>query len=225
MSDVGRTRVLELQTRYGLKNAVGDNRRNAITLSRVAMAFPWLACIYSLHSENPVVTDATMQQYIPVYPRAMLHPAFAAQIPRSLPAPNIEIIMGSFLLCQCIFASIVTKRPGQPAKRPSECETYTRQFANVAMSKAYVPDADRVDRMVEFHIIDQNGMLNAAVVAANNRFLTDRGDGPPPVAVMQQVILPGGGGPPPPPAGGANPYLQSPRLQLPLGQGRTPQNQ
>jgi hypothetical protein len=63
---------VELQTRYGLKNAVGDNRRNAITLSRVAMAFPWLACIYSLHSENPVVTNATMQQYIPVYPRAML---------------------------------------------------------------------------------------------------------------------------------------------------------
>lgn len=148
------------------------------------------------------MTDATMQQYIPVYPRAMLHPAFAALIPRSLPAPNIEIIMGAFLLCQCRFASIVTKRPGQPAKRPSECETYTRKFANVAMSKAYVPDADRVDRMVEFHIIDQNGMLNAAVVAANNRFLTDRGDGPPPVAVMQQVILPGGGGPPPPPAGG-----------------------
>lgn len=210
MSDQGRTRVTELQTRYGLKNSVGDDRRNAITLSRVAMAFPWLPCGYSQESENPVVTDDYMQQYVPGYPRQILHPAFSAMIPRTLPAASIEVLLGAFLLYQCKFASIVTKKPGQAAKRPSECETFTRQFAVVSMSKAYIPDQERAQRLINYGIMNAAGLLNNAVIQANNRYLMDRGDGPLPIKnpLPAQNPAQGGGGPLPP--GGGNPSQPPP---------------
>jgi hypothetical protein len=110
MSDTGRTRVAELKARYQLENSVGRNKKDSINLSRVAMTFPWIACEYARFAENPVVPAVIMDQYIPGYPRPMLHPAFSAIIPRSLGQREFEVILSAYLLCQCRFASIVGKK-------------------------------------------------------------------------------------------------------------------
>ena len=147
--------------------------------------------------------------------------------------------MAAFLLCQCRFAAIVDKKANQPLKRPSECETFTRQFAMISANKDYVPDADRLVLCRRWGIIEQ-GISTVPVVTAANRFVLDRGDGPPPAEVLvppppqaqggqqqgQQVaVVPQaqqGGRPPTPPVG--NQQVQQPQNQQAQGQ-QQPQHQ
>ena len=79
---------------------------------------------------------------------------------------------------------LLEKKPNQPAKRPSACESFTRQFALISANKDYIPDIERVNLCVRWGII-VNGALSNEVVAASNRFLLDRGDGPPPAGQGQ----------------------------------------
>lgn len=80
-----------------------------------------------------------MRQYVHNYPAHMLHPSFAAVVDPTLPAGVVDNILFAFHLAQLKFAEVMNRRGNQPAQMPSQYDAQVRQFAQVSMNKAYIP--------------------------------------------------------------------------------------
>lgn len=180
MSEEGKQKLQGLINKYHLVPSVGNNKAKAMTLSRIALCFPWVSCAYAAISESPVVPLSVMKQYVDNYPGFMLHPSFASCVPTDLDQVTTDTIFSAFALCQVRFAEIINRSAKRGLKKPSDYHEQVTSFARVSFHKAYIPNDIRDQLMKLWKIYDENRMVSAAVIVAADRYSRDRGDGPPP---------------------------------------------
>ena len=153
--------IRDLKKDYALVDKPGKSL-NALTLSRVALAFPHLACEYSAMAFSRTVPASSL----PVdFPLQMTHSAFANLIPVS--NNNIMMELSQMLLYyQVRFSMVVDKK----AKRGTyeECKEKCLKYIEAGYNSTYVDEEKRVELLVGWGILITASKMSPNTIKVSN---------------------------------------------------------
>ena len=136
-SDEAAKVIKEMKDHYSLVDKPGKNL-NALTLSRVALAFPHLACEYSSIATSRTVPVSSLP---PGFPLHMTHSAFANLIPTG----NYDImndLSNILLYYQIKFSMVVDKKAKKGTNE--ECREKCLKYIEAGYNSSYVDYVDYV---------------------------------------------------------------------------------
>lgn len=153
VTESGKEQILKLQKKYSIMSQLNRRARfNCITLSRVALVFPWLSCEYMADSQNAVVKVSQMQSKYHDYPSHMCHPSFASMIPNddsiSTEIKEILIILHSYH--QMEFSAVISSNNKSVNKILA---SDVIRFICAGQRNNFIPSAFRVKKLKEWRII------------------------------------------------------------------------
>lgn len=153
-----------------LPKEAGEKKANAITLSRICMAFPTLTCSYYPQVTSPTVSWIMLDKMLAAgvkYNRHMAHAAFASLIPKTV--EDWYKIMGAHMLHQVMFAFVVNRGLKQTKK---EAFLSCLNYSKASLESTWVQNDRRVAKMKEFKVIDENLKLTPEVLTIYAAFLS-----------------------------------------------------
>jgi len=165
MNQNGSNTVQLLVTKYRLVSNARGAGPTAITLPRVALTFPWLACSYMIRALSPAVPFEQINRLSPM-PRVMTNQAFASLIPRNLVEAQIMNLRDCHLLYMLEFH--YTINPGETRPIDEVKEDLYRYF-NISYTSNYLTDAQRRAYLDAWNLVNAEGkatdeIADAAVV-------------------------------------------------------------
>lgn len=140
------TIITELKNTYNLVSKA-DKDVNAITLSRVALAFPHLACEYANIATSRAVLKSSLTDDYPLY---MTHPAFANMIPvndKTIKETLVEI----HLLYQVMLTHVINKNLGNMTL--DQIREQATTFIKYGYSSSYPEESVRVKYLIKWNIL------------------------------------------------------------------------
>lgn len=155
-TDDGAQVITELKNHYGLLDRPNNNV-NTITLSRVALAFPFVACEYAAQALSRTVPKSSLP---PNFPLHMTHSAFANLIP--IENDSIMDKLSTILLYyQVLFSKVIDK----DAKKKSNKQIIDKAqpFIEAGMNSQYISHTRRVEYLIKWGILVDGNSLNIKV--------------------------------------------------------------
>jgi len=134
---------------YRLMSKAGNNR-NAITLSRVCMAFPKESCSYMEFCRNPIVSKETMTSICSKYPTQMMTRAFASLIPYGYAVT--QTLKNAYMVHQFVFNSIINRTKYNEASKKQFIDDLIR-FMEADVNRQFIPTEERLDTLIAWKMI------------------------------------------------------------------------
>lgn len=149
--------IKNLQARYKLVNRCKNNP-SAVTLSRVVLSFPLVACGYLF--EFPNMSTFVYSEKLPVdYPAVMKTFAFAHMIPNY--KSYTQTIINAFTLHQLEYKKVFSKKSTTHKELVSDVERHV----NSGVNSDFIPNKEREEYMIKWQII-KDGSVSQAVLNA-----------------------------------------------------------
>ena len=151
--------IYQLKDAYKIVDTAGHSL-SAITLSRVALAFPHLACEYSVRAINRTVPINSLPEG---YPLQMTHSAFAGLIPTK----NVNVknnLVQILLYYQVQFSLVVDKEAKKKTYR--EIKEKTVKYVEAGCSSHYIPQDQRIDYLVSWKILSDKDTLTPNTIVS-----------------------------------------------------------
>jgi len=146
MSSQGSESVIAIRNHYNIKNRVGSDKK-ALTLSRIILTFPWMAC--------QVVKDKMVSQvnmsHLGNFPYVMMTPAFASMIPIFSDQQNLTEILAEL---HCCYQTELSKLIGKvESKNKQEMFSDSLKYVTLGVRGSKVPNNNRIEKLIEWDII------------------------------------------------------------------------
>ena len=145
-TDTVKRTINQLKDTYQIVDTAGHSL-SAVTLSRVALAFPHLACEYSVRAINRTVPVHSLPEN---YPLEMTHSAFAGLIPTK----NVNVknnLVQILLYYQVQFSLVVDKEAKKKTYR--EIKEKTVKYVEAGCNSQYIPQEQRIEYLVRWGIL------------------------------------------------------------------------
>ena len=155
------TKMIEdLKKTYSIVDTAGKCM-NTLTLSRVALAFPHLACEYSAIAFSRTVPTSSLPANFPLH---MTHSAFANLIPIS--NRNVLAELSQMLLLYQVLFSLVVDKDAKKGTH-QECKDRCMRFIKAGYNSSYVPESKRVEYLVRWKILVSASELSPETIGAS----------------------------------------------------------
>jgi len=161
MGSSGVKQVKNLVIKYKIVSKVAS--KESVTLPRIALCYPWLACSYMIRAINPVVPF----QSLPGIPKYCFNPAFASLIPNKIPNDQFLNLSYCHLLCMFRFNRIINPNN---TKSNTELKLELEGYFRISNNSEYVPEKARVKLMIDWNLMNSSYMLASEVVAGANLY-------------------------------------------------------
>lgn len=158
MDSEGVKTVNSLRVTYGIQKSGKNQKSDVVTLPRVLISFPHMACSYAAKAKRHVVPYSVMEGLVPKYPFQMMCGAFPNMIPTTLSDAVQVQLVDAYCLWAVQFSIIISRR--DPIRKDySKMKHYedTRMICAAAMDNSCVPDDHCVNFLRQWLILDSTG--------------------------------------------------------------------
>lgn len=145
--------IKDLKKAYNLVDKPGRNI-NALTLSRVALAFPNLACEYAAIATSRTVSVASLPKNFPLQ---MTHSAFANLIPTTNKTIMKELAT-MLIYYQVLFTMVVNKESKDMPYQ--DVVARVAPFVEAGCNSTFVPEEKKVEFLVSWDVLDTANKLS-----------------------------------------------------------------
>lgn len=155
--------VESLLNKYSIV-AVAKNRSDDITLSRLALAFPYITCSILELGTATIIPHDTMTKIHSGYPACMMHQAFASLIPLSLGEIERGYLLDCHMVHQCLLSEVIGRQKGKSEKKPVDYLETCKKFAEVAMTGSPVTEPHRIALLKTWSVLDAKGVPSSHII-------------------------------------------------------------
>ena len=164
MDESGRKLVAAMKDKYGLlKMGKGANMK-ALTLPRLALAFPLQSCMYSnIRKNRPIVFDG---------PQAITVQAFSALIPtttQSLSQGDIDHLVNANAMCMHNLSILIN--PDYKLLDVNSQKSLTLGFIRNGLRSQVVKETDKIQHLKDLGVLESNGSLVQSVVHLSDEWI------------------------------------------------------
>lgn len=153
----GKTKIINLQRMLHLEDGSENNRKEAVTLSRIALCFPLVTLKYVGIAKNLTFTEAEMKAKTTFdYPKVMCSSAFASVIPRTIAPAERDKLRHALLGYQMELSFRLKKG------------NFLMNNANALQALVFIDNgvnSDLVDEQERLDFVHAQGLLSANTAA------------------------------------------------------------
>lgn len=153
----GMARFKHLINKYNIISTK-PQKRTDITISRIALSFPWVTCKYMPALTNAVVPAHALPA---LYPKVMRTPAFGSLIPNDYEHSNV--IIEVYMLHQYKFNKIIDNKRSR-TEAMEDVMLKIAKYIQIAMTGCVLNDDERKTYLHAYEVIKANGTLRDEIV-------------------------------------------------------------